>query len=323
MEKRRRREVERAERRDWIAAGLSRALRRVLFCGILVAAALPAGAEEPLWGEIASTLGQGFLNVTTRGSYSETQPFRHHGGAVLLTMARMDAVLGFEYGLRPDLDLHLRLPYLTESVDERFLGQTARHPINGMGEMRMGAKWRFWQTIDNRRKDELALIADLKLPTGDPNLTDPHGAIIPAHLQPNSGNLGATLGLAANRHFAMGGYWLSAMATAETPSRRYRRGDMLELHASTGRRLHPLTRADQTDWMGIFGVHYHRMGQESEGGSPLPDSGGSDLDAELGLVASKGTFGVRLGILQPMWTHYGLAHPPPGREIQASVRASF
>lgn len=323
MEKRQRREVERAGRRGWIAAGLSRPLRRVLFGVLLAAAAVPARAEEPLWGEIASTLGQGFVNVTPRGIYSETQPFRHHGGAVLLTTARMDAVLGVEYGLRPDLDLHVRLPYLMESVDETFLGQTAHHPIDGMGEMQMGAKWRFWQTMDNRHKDELALIADLKLPTGDPNMTDPHGAIVPAHLQPNSGNLGATLGLAANRHFTMGGYWLSAMVTAEAGSHRYRRGDMLELHASTGRRLHPLRRADQTDWMGIFGLHYHRMGQESEGGSPLADSGGSDIDVELGIVASRSTFAARLGILQPVSTNYGLAHPPPGREIQASIRGSF
>jgi hypothetical protein len=294
-----------------------------LVAALALAFAAPVRAEEPLWGEIASTLGKGFVNFTTRGSYAETQPFRHHGGAVLLTTARMDAVMGVEYGLRPDLDLHLRLPYLSESIDETFVGQTARHDISGMGEMQVGAKWRFWQTMDNRHKDELALMTDLKLPTGDSNMADEHGAIIPAHLQPNSGNPGILLGLAADRHFAMGGYWLSAMVTTEAASQRYQRGSMLELHASTGRRLRHLTRADQTDWMGIFGLHYHLMGQESEGGSPIRDSGGSDLDAELGLVASKGTYGARLGFLLPVMTDYGLAHPPPGLAVQASVRGSF
>ena len=284
---------------------------------------VPVRAEEPLWGEIAETLGKGFVNVTTHGLYSETQPFRHHGGAVLLTTSQMDAILGIQYGLQPNLDLHLRLPYIMESIDEKFVGQTAHHPISGLGEMQVGTKWRFWQTMDNRHKDELALMADLKLPTGDPNMTDPHGAIIPAHLQPNSGNPGIILGLAADRHFTMGGYWLSVMGTTEAASQRYRRGDMLELHASTGRRLRPLTRSDQTDWMGIFGVHYHLMGQESEGGSTLRDSGGSDVDAELGVVMTKGSFSARVGALEPVWTHYGLAHPPPGLAVQASVRSSF
>jgi hypothetical protein len=313
-----------AGRRGFAGGRAARRVRRAVGWAVLAAvAAGPAGAEEPLWGEIASTLGKGFVNVTSRGSYSETQPFRHHGGAVLLTTSRMDAVVGVEYGLRPNLDLGLHVPFLSEEIDESFEGQTARHPISGMGEMQMGTKWRFWQSIGDSSKNELALIAGLKLPTGDSQMKDPHGAIIPAHLQPNSGNLGGSVALAADRHFAMGGFWLSAMFTTEASSQRYRRGDMLELHASTGRRLRPLTRAGQTDWMGIVGFHYHRMGEESELGRTLPDSGGSDLDAELGLVASKGTFGLRLGVLQPISTHYGLAHPPPGREIQASVRGSF
>ena len=301
-----------------------RGLRGALL-GATVALALagPARAEEPLWGEIAETLGKGFVNVTSRGRYAETVPFRHHGGAVLLTTARMDADLGIQYGLQPDVDLHLKLPYVSATIDEKFAGQTARHLISGMGEMQMGAKWRFWQSMNDRHKDELALMADARLPTGDPNLTDEHGAIMPAHLQPNSGNAGLILGLAADRHFTMGGYWLSAMVTSEAPSHRYRRGDMLELHASTGRRLRRLTRADQSDWMGIFGLHYHLMGKESEGGSTLRDSGGSDLDAELGLATTKGSFGARFGVLVPMRVDYGLAHPPPGLEVQASVRGSF
>src|SRR5438876_709847 len=39
------------------------------FLVILLALTLSAtaGAEEPLWGEVASTLGKGFVNVTTQG----------------------------------------------------------------------------------------------------------------------------------------------------------------------------------------------------------------------------------------------------------------
>src|SRR5437867_982021 len=77
----------------------------------------PARAEEPLWGEIAETLGRGFMTVTTRGGYAETRPFRHHGGSVLLTTARMDATTSVQYGLTPDMDLHLPIPYLPAEVE--------------------------------------------------------------------------------------------------------------------------------------------------------------------------------------------------------------
>src|SRR5438270_581364 len=113
-----------------------------------LAMAGPARAEEPLWGEIAETLGKGFVNVTSRGRYAETVPCRHHGGAVLLTTARMDADVGIQYGLQPDVDLHLKLPFVMANIDEKFAGQTARHQISGMGEMEMGAKWRFWQRMN-------------------------------------------------------------------------------------------------------------------------------------------------------------------------------
>jgi hypothetical protein len=113
------------------------------------------------------------------------------------------------------------------------------------------------------------------------------------------------------------------MASSEAPSERYRRGDMLELHASTGRRFRALKSAEQTDWMGIIGLHYHLMGKESEGGAVLRDSGGSDLSAELGIAATRREFGARFGVLVPVRVNYGLAHPPPALEVQASVRGSF
>ena len=63
---------------------------------------------------------------SSRGRYAETVPFRHHGGAVLLTTARMDADLGIQYGLQPNVDLHVKLPFLTASVDEKFAGLRIR-----------------------------------------------------------------------------------------------------------------------------------------------------------------------------------------------------
>lgn len=295
----------------------------ILLLVALLLAAAPARAEEPLWGEIASTLGKGFVNVTTFGAVRSYKPYRHHGGLVSLTIDRTDLGASIEYGLLPDVDLHVRIPYFDQTIKESFAGDSIEHPMSGLGEMEVGAKWRFRQGFSAGRKDELALILSVKLPTGDENQRDAAGAVITPHLQPNSGNWGAGLGLAANRHTRNGGYWASGMVTAETASSRYHRGWMLELHGSAGWRLRPLKRVDQTDWMGIVGLHFHQMGKDKELGQTLSDSGGNILSAELGLLGSKRTKGARLGILIPLNTNLGLSHAPPRYEVQASLRASF
>jgi hypothetical protein len=283
----------------------------------------PAGAEEPLWGEVASTLGKGFLDVTTRGLLQEFKPYRHHGGPVFLSIERMEIGATVEYGLRSDLDLDVRVPFFTETIEERSLDGTVRHPLSGIGEARVGTRWRFRQSITGRHKDELALLAEVKLPTGGHELRDRNGAVIAPHLQPNSGNPGVFLGLAANRHTAWGGAWLSATFSAETASPRYHRGGQIELHASAGRRARRLTRPEQTDWMGIVGLHYHGMEKDTEFGRTIRDSGGSILSGEMSLIATRRARSARLGILFPLRTDLGRAHPPPRYELQASIRASF
>jgi hypothetical protein len=316
----------RRESKSHAQAGSHKAGRRARAIPFLLAAlavAAPARGEEPLWGEIASTLGQGFLNVTTHGLLRQSKPYRHHGGPVSMSIEQMDAGIGAEYGLSSDLDLRVRVPYLSQTIEERYAGQTTRHAIDGLGETEVGAKWRFHQAIEERHKDELALLADLKLPTGSNDLRDQHGAQIDPHLQPNSGNLGLAIGLAADRHTSLGGYWLSGGVRMEVGSPRYRRGSMLEVHASMGRRLHPLTSLDRADWMGIVGLHFHRMGIDTERGRTLVDSGGSILSAEFGFVGSRRNYSARLGILLPLRTDLGLAHAPPRHEIQASLRTSF
>jgi hypothetical protein len=299
------------------------ATRTLVSLAAVLLATVPACGEEPLWGEIASTLGKGFTNVTTIGTHADYKPYLHHGGPVELAISRSEIAAVVEYGLRPDLDLRVRVPYFSETLEERFGGESLEHSMSGLGEVELGAKWRFRQAISDRRKDELAVIGDVKLPTGDSKMRDRNGALITPHLQPNSGNWGAALGIAANRHTPRGGYWTSARVRAETASSRVHRGTMLELHGSAGWRLRPLKKVNQTDWMGIVGLHYHRMGKDKEFGQTLDDSGGSIWSAELSLLASKRTLGARLGVLIPLKTDLGASHAPPRYELQASLRASF
>jgi hypothetical protein len=293
----------------------------MLLSGLVVAA--PARAEEPLWGEIASTLGKGFVNVTTNGLFRSYKPYRHHGGPVFLTIEQTEAAATVEYGLLPDLDLHLKIPYISENIQERFEGESVDNPMSSLGEMQLGSKWRFWQAINAGHKDELSLVTHLKLPTGRDDLRDRNGLVITPHLQPNSGNLGGSVGLAANRHMPMGGFWLSGMVNAETASPRFHRGTSLELHGSAGRRARRLTQINQMDWMGILGLHYHRMWRDQEFERTLRDSGGSVLSAEVSLLGSKRNVAARLGVMFPVSTHLGLSHAPPRQEIQASIRGSF
>jgi hypothetical protein len=289
----------------------------------IMAARAPARAEEPLWGETASTLGKGFVDVTTRGDLLVSKPYLHHGGPSKLTIERTDVLMDAGYGLLPDLDLHLRVPYFTESLDVKFGGQSVSNPLSGLGELEAGAKWRFRQWVGERRKDELAVMTDLKLPTGKHDYRDASGAVIPGHLQPNSGSLGGALGLAANRHTLWGRYWCSTMLGGEIGTHRYHRGSMFQLHASAGSRWKRLAQPEQTDWLGIIGLHYYLMGKDEEDGKTVRDSGGSVLGAELGLTGSTQTWSGRLGVLLPVWTDLGKAHAPPRYELQASLRRSF
>src|SRR5438034_467226 len=65
-----------------------------------------------------------------------------------------------------------------------------------------------------------------------------HDALpISPHLQPNSGNPGVFLGLAANRHTAWGGAWLSALFSAETASRSEEHTSELQSHSDLVCRL--------------------------------------------------------------------------------------
>src|SRR5215212_6411208 len=70
---------------------------------LLLLCPLSARAEEPLWGDTASTLGKGFVNATTRAGFRSSRPFRHHGGAVELTTEETNGDVILEYGLQPDL----------------------------------------------------------------------------------------------------------------------------------------------------------------------------------------------------------------------------
>ncbi len=299
-----------------------KALLPLVTLSLLVLAA-PVRAEELLWGEMATTLGKGFLNVTTSGNFRSSKPYRHHGGAVTLTIDRMDAGALVEYGLRKDLDLRVRLPYFSQTIEERFAGDSVDHPMAGLGEMRLGTKWRFRQSINQQHKDELALLADLKLPTGKTDLRDRNGLIIEPHLQPNSGNLGVLLGVAANRMTPRVGYWLSSRVGAETAASRYHRGMSLELHGSAGYRLRPLTQLNRIDWMSIVGMHFHMMGKEREAGRTLRDSGGSVTSVEVSLIGERRHQTAAFGIMLPIRTDLGLSDAPPRLEVQGSLRASF
>src|SRR5688572_8823276 len=91
---------------------------------LLLLSPLAVRAEDPLWGENASTLGKGFVNATTRAGLRTSRPYHPHGGAVEMTMEETSADVVLEYGLEPHVDLRVFLPYFSQSMREEFSGQT-------------------------------------------------------------------------------------------------------------------------------------------------------------------------------------------------------
>lgn len=102
------------------------------------------------------------------------------------------------YGLTDDLDLYVVAPLVSKTSvqieDHDHLGRGER--AAGVGDLRLLGKYRFWsEDID------AAVLAGVKLPTGETSDRDQSGNKFEAEQQPGSGSWDGEFGLVVSRNF--------------------------------------------------------------------------------------------------------------------------
>ena len=104
-----------------------------------------------------------------------------------------DGVFNFTWGFRPNFDLTVLLPVVTNHFDGI---NTAPVGGTGFGDAVVLVKYRFYRRDSERGTTQASVTFGPKLPTGRTGLTDAIGRRLPAGLQPGSGS--TDLFLAAN-----------------------------------------------------------------------------------------------------------------------------
>ena len=97
-----------------------------------------------------------------------------------------------QYGLRNDLQIGVALPYVTHDREGR-LGELSSE---GLGDIELLAKYRFWRWNAPGKALNLAVIGELSLPTGEDDARS-RGMRLEPQLQPGSGGVDPALGIGA------------------------------------------------------------------------------------------------------------------------------
>ena len=152
--------------------------------------------------------------------------------------------LNFAYGLRDDLMLAVRLPYVHRSgIREAHYHEAdgeaelhSRGSASGIGDLSLLAQWRF---LDDRTSGtELALLLGGKAPTGATHETDRDGERFDAEFQPGSGSWDALAGLAMTQRSGPWSFDASVLYTAtSTGALDTDLGDRLHYGASVAYRI--------------------------------------------------------------------------------------
>jgi hypothetical protein len=132
------------------------------------------------------------LGLELRRGEVVRQGERRVAGVVPSQETATSATLGFQHGLRHDLQLGLSLPFVTQS---QHLG-AVDVDAHGLGDRGLLGKWRFYRWDARGKAFNVALIGALSLPTGADDVVD-QGMRLEPELQPGSGGIDPAVGFGA------------------------------------------------------------------------------------------------------------------------------
>ena len=205
-----------------------------------------AGGAGPIVTTPAETLEKGHSSAAVVFEYLK---FKALSDAVLATAGHphsLDAILApslvYAYGVTDNLTLSLRLPFIRRTgIREGHVhgGVPEIHELGdsaGIGDLSLLAQYRFF--YDRAAGLHLALLAGVKLPTGDTSVSATTGERFETEFQPGSGAWEGSVGLALTKRL---GAWsfdanvLYVLATEGTQDTNL--GDRLQYNVALSYRL--------------------------------------------------------------------------------------
>ncbi len=191
-------------------------------------------------------------------------------------------------GLHEDVTLSLTLPYLFKELKTRTAGQRMRLSSDGLGDLSVVGKWRFFKLPELGETTEAAGFLGLELPTGKDDERD-SGMRLPQPLQPGSGSVDGILGLAFTRLWD-GGRWLVNADTfykANSEANDYQFGNVLRFDVGGQYRVYPWRYEyyDQLTLNAILELNGSYAEKDTLDGDRLGTTGGLKLFVSPGIQA--------------------------------------
>ena len=247
---------------------------------LLTPLALPAAAQQGTLDLVdGETLYDGGWLVTTGVTTRREAGLRNGTDGVNGPNRRRqhetEAALGVHYGLRHDLQIGALLPWVWRDVDPA-IPNTGR--AEGLGDLELFAKWRFYRWDAHKKALNIAAIAGLSVPTGSDD-ERASGFELRPELQPGSGTFDPRFGLAATYEPGRWRFNAGAFYQVDT-GQSDALGDTFTLQAEIGNRFWlepypgPFMRLD-----GI--VRWTHFGQDRQNGATLPNTGGERITTGL------------------------------------------
>jgi hypothetical protein len=262
--------------------------------------------------------------------------------------------LGAAYGVTEDFTISLRLPFvrrtgIREGAHEHGAGGVAMNTVerrgeaSGVGDLLLLGQWRFLK--EPVVAPEAALLAGVKLPSGQTDIRDRSGRRFETEFQPGSGSTDPLIGLALTRQFgpwSLDGNILHQFATAG--AQRTNLGDRFVYNAALSYRLFGHSEAGHVHVHDDGHVHVHEPeqpasptftldgilemngrweGQEQIAGVRDPNTGGNVVYLSPGLRASYGNMSGFVSVGVPIVNDPNGLQSKPAYQVASGIALSF
>jgi hypothetical protein len=163
------------------------------FCGLLLlgmCGQVPVTKAQGPAPESAPPLFPGGALISYSSSFLTRGPMSGAGGGIPATARPTfshDGDFNFTWGFRPNFDVTLRVPVVTNHFDAGIPGGAVARGT-GLGDTLVAVKYRFYRRDSERGTTQASVSIGPKIPTGRTDLTDAAGQRLPASLQAGSGS---------------------------------------------------------------------------------------------------------------------------------------